>query len=150
MDRSERDELRRLVDEAKRGAVEKDRHVRQELRERSAEEIKSETAARKAILAAGLAHDSDLEQPAVIARRGRDVYLVSVGDGCARILDLRGWSASLSDPEHIYGVMAAEADWLPFDGDSNAIGAVATRMVDAAPQPGGWAGGRRDGRPLGP
>jgi hypothetical protein len=127
---AERNELRRLVDEAKRGELEKERHLRRELRARSPGEIHRQTAERKAIFAAQLAHNRDLEQLAIVAQCGRDVYLVSVGAGCVRVLDLRGHSPSLSAPEDIYALMASEADWLPFDGDADASVAVAARMID--------------------
>jgi hypothetical protein len=130
---SERNELRRLVDEAKRGEVEKGRHLRRELRARSPGEIQRQSAQRKAIFAAQRAHNRDLERLAIVAQSGREVYLVSVGAGCARVLDLRGHSPSLSAPEDIYALMASDADWLPFDGDAGAIIAVAARMIDALP-----------------
>jgi hypothetical protein len=130
---SERNELRRLVDEAKRGELEKERHRREELRARSPGEIQRQTAERKAIFAAQVAHDRDLEQLAIVAQCGRDIYLVSVGAGCARVLDLGGRSPSLSAPEDIHALMASEADWLPFNGDAEGIAAVAARMIAAIP-----------------
>ncbi len=74
----------------------------------------------------------DREQLAVVACRDRGVYLVSVGDGHARALDLRGEAPSLSDPKDIYALVATHVDWLPFIGDSDPIVAVAARMIDAA------------------
>src|SRR5919198_4979308 len=130
MNDSERDERRRRVDEAKRGAVERDRHQRQELRARSSGEIKRKTAERKAIFTAQRAHDTELAQLSVVARRGRDVYLVSVGAGRARVLDLGGRSPWLSAPEDIYAVLGREVDWMPFSGDAGAIVALAARMID--------------------
>ena len=133
MDEAERDELRRRVNEARRGELEKDGQLRQELRARSAAEIKHQTAERKAIFAAQLAHDAELGQLAIIAWRERDVYLVSVGGGCARVLDLRGQAPSLSAPADIYALMGGGANWLPFTGDPDAIVAVAAQMIEGAP-----------------
>jgi hypothetical protein len=129
---TERDQLRRRVSEARRGALEKDGQLRQELSARSPEEVRHQTAERKAIFAAQVAHDMDREQLAVVACRDRGVYLVSVGDGHARALDLRGEAPSLSDPKDIYALVATHVDWLPFIGDSDPIVAVAARMIDAA------------------
>ncbi len=36
----------------------------------------------------------------------------------------------MSAPEDIHALMASEADWLPFNGDAEAIAAVAARMID--------------------
>lgn len=132
MNESERDELRRLVDEARRGELEHDRDLRRELRARSSGEIKRQAAERKAIFIAQRAHDPELEEFAVVARRGRDVYLVSVGGGSARVLDLGGRSPLLSGPEDIYALLANSVDWVPFNGDPDPIVAVAARLIDAA------------------
>lgn len=131
MNEEERDELRRRVNDARRGALEKDGQLRKQLSARSPEEVKHQTAERKAIFAAQLAHEADLEELAVVAWRGHDVYLVSVGGGHARVLDLSGAEPSLSAPDDVYALVAGRADWLPFGGDSNAIVAVAARMIDA-------------------
>jgi hypothetical protein len=95
--------------------------------------VKHQTAERRAIFDAQLAHDADLARLAIVARRGQDIYLVSVGEGRARVLDLSGDEPSLSAPEDVYALVARRADWLPFAGDSNALVAVAARMIDAAP-----------------
>jgi hypothetical protein len=126
----ERDELRRRVNDARRGALEKDGQLRKQLSARSPEEVKHQTAERKAIFAAQLAHEADLEELAVVAWRGHDVYLVSVGGGHARVLDLSGAEPSLSAPDDVYALVAGRADWLPFAGDPNTIVAVAARMID--------------------
>jgi hypothetical protein len=128
----ERDRLRKQVSDARRGALEKDGRLRKQLSARSPDEVKHQTAERKAIFAAQLAHEADLERLAVVARRGHDIYLVSVGGGRARVLDLSGGEASLSAPDDVYALVAGRADWLPFAGDANAIVAVAARMIDAA------------------
>ena len=133
MKESERDDLRRRVDEAKRGEVENDRRLSRELRARSTVEIKRQTAERKAIFAAQLAHDVDVEPLAVVARDGPGIYLVSVGAGRARVLDLRGPSPLFTAPEEIYALLADNADWLPFDDDPDSILAVAARMLDPIP-----------------
>ena len=119
------------MNDARRGALEKDGQLRKQLSARSPEEVKHQTAERKAIFAAQLAHEADLEELAVVAWRGHDVYLVSVGGGHARVLDLSGAEPSLSAPDDVYALVAGRADWLPFGGDSNAIVAVAARMIDA-------------------
>jgi hypothetical protein len=131
VDESERDQLRRRIDEAKRDELEKDRHLRDGLRASSPGEIKRQIAERKAIFAAQLAHDTDLERLAIVARCDPDIYLVSVGAGSARILDLRRHSRSLSPPKEFYSLVADNADWLPFNDDPEAILAVAGRMIDA-------------------
>jgi hypothetical protein len=125
---SERDELRKRVDEAKRGEVEKDRLSDRERRARSPGEIKRQADERKAIFAAQTAHDTDLDQLAVVAHRG-DVYLVSVGAGRGRILDLSGQSPSFSPPTEIYALTAGDAEWLPFNGDADEVLAVAARLI---------------------
>ena len=132
MNEEERDRLRRRVNDARRGALEKDGRLRQQLNARSPEEVKHQTAERKAIFAAQLAHDADLARLAFVAWRERDIYLVSVGEGRARVLDLRGDEPSLSAPSDVYALVADGTDWLPFTGDSNALVAVAARMIDAA------------------
>lgn len=131
MDESERDQLRRRIDEARRDELENNRRVRDELRASSPGEIKRQVTARKAIFAAQLAHDTDLERLAIVARCHADLYLVSVGAGSARVLDLRGHSPRLSAPEEFYSLMADNTDWLPFNDDADAILAVAARMIDA-------------------
>jgi len=131
VEESTRDELRRLVDEAKRGELEQDRHLRQELRARSSAEITGQIAQRKAIFAAQLAHDANPEGMAIVAQCGPDIYLVAVHAGSARVLDLSASEPSLSAPEDIYALMAGGADWLPFKGSSDAVVAVATQMIDA-------------------
>jgi hypothetical protein len=128
---AEREELRRRVNDARRGALEKDGRLRRQLNARSPEEVKHQTAERRAIFDAQLAHEPDLERLAVIAWRGHDIYLVSVGAGRARVIDLNGGEPLLSAPEDVYALVASRADWLPFAGDSNAIVAVAARMIDA-------------------
>ena len=132
MDESERDQLRRRVDEAKRDELEKDRRLRDELRASSPGEIKRQIAERKAIFAAQLAHDTDVQRLAIVARCDPDIYLVSVGAGSARILDLRGHAPCLSRPGTFYSLMADNTDWLPFNDDPGAILAVAGRMLDAS------------------
>jgi hypothetical protein len=129
---SERDELRKRVDEARRGEVEKDRRLDQERKDRSPGEVKRQAAERKAIFAAQLAHDPDLDQLAIVAHRDRDVYLVSVGGGLARVLDLRGSRPSLSAPSEIYALLANDADWLPFDDDADELVALAAEMIEAS------------------
>jgi hypothetical protein len=94
--------------------------------------VKHQTAERKAIFAAQLAHEADLEGLAIVAWRGHDIYLVSVGGGRARVLDLSGDEPSLSAPDDVYALVAGRADWRPFPGDSNPIVALAARMIDAA------------------
>lgn len=131
MDKSERDQLRRRVDEAKRDKLEKDRHLRDELRASSPGEIKRQIAERKAIFAAQLAHDADLERLAIVARCGPDLYLVSVGAGSARVLDLGGRSPWLSAPREFYSLVADNTHWLPFNDDADTILAVAARLIDA-------------------
>lgn len=128
----DRDQLRRLVDEARRVALNKARLLRKKLNQRTSSEIKRDTADRKAIFAAQLAHDTDLDQLAVVARCGSDVYLVSVGMGFARVLDLSGQSPLLSASENIYAILETETDWLPFDGDSDPILALVAQMIDSA------------------
>jgi hypothetical protein len=132
VDEAERDALRRRLDEARRGELAKDGRLRRELNARSPGEVKHQSAERKAIFAAQLAHDADREQLAILATRGRDVYLVSVGGGHARVLDLSGHAPALSPPEDIYALLGSSADWLPFSGDAAAIVAVAARMLDTA------------------
>jgi hypothetical protein len=127
----DRDQLRRLVNEARRAALDKARLLRKKLNDRTSSEIKRDTADRKAIFAAQVAHDTGLDQLAVVARCGSDVYLVSVGMGCARVLDLRGRSPLLSAPENIYAILETEANWLPFDGDSEPIIALVAQMIDS-------------------
>jgi hypothetical protein len=83
------------------------------------------------VFAAKLAHDSDPEELAIIAHCDRDVYLVSVGAGCARILDLRPSTPSFSDAEDIYALMAGTVDWLPFEGDPEVPVTTAARMIAA-------------------
>lgn len=128
----DRNQLRRLVDEARRSEIDNARRLREELRKRSSTEVKRDTAERKAIFAAQLAHDTDLEELALVASAGPDVYLVSVGVGSARVLDLRGDSPWLSQPENIYALLATEVDWLPFTGDSEPIVAVAAQLIEAS------------------
>jgi hypothetical protein len=99
---------------------------------RSPEEVKHQTAERRAIFDAQLAHDPDLARLAIVARRGHGIYLVSVGEGRARVLDLSGDEPSLSAPDDVYALVASGADWLPFTGDSDALVAVAARMIDTA------------------
>jgi hypothetical protein len=129
----ERDRLRKRVNDARRGALEKDGRLRKQLSARSPEEVKHQTEERKAIFAAQLAHDADLARLAIVARRGRDIYLVSVGEGRARVLDLSGAEPSLSAQDDVYALVADGEDWLPFTGDSNELVAVAARMIDTAP-----------------
>jgi hypothetical protein len=127
----DRVQLRKLVDEARRVALDKARRLRKQLNDRTSTEIKRDTADRKAIFAAQLAHDAGLDQLAVVARCGSDVYLVSVGMGSARVLDLRGPSPLLSASESIYAILETEADWLPFDGDSGPILALVAQMIES-------------------
>src|SRR5436309_2054300 len=63
----ERDRLRKRVNDARRGALEKDGRLRKQLSARSPEEVKHQTAERKAIFAAQLAHDADLARLAIVA-----------------------------------------------------------------------------------
>jgi hypothetical protein len=129
----ERDRLRRRVSDARLGALEKDGRLRKQLSARSPEEVKHQTAERKAIFDAQAAHDTDLAPFAIVASRGHEIYLVSVGEGRARVLDLSGDEPSLSAPDDVYALVADGADWLPFTGESHAIVAVAARMIDTAP-----------------
>jgi hypothetical protein len=130
VDEAEREQLRIRVNEARRGELQRDGELRQELKARSPAEIRHQTAERKAIFSAQLAHDARPGQLAVIAWRGRDVYLVSVGGGCARVLDLGGLEPTISAAEDVYALVAADADWLPFAGDPDAIVAVAAALLD--------------------
>jgi hypothetical protein len=129
----ERDQLRRRVSDARLGALEKDGRLRKQLSARSPEEVKQQTAERKAIFDAQVAHDLELARFAIVARRGHEIYLVSVGGGRARVLDLSGDEPSVSAPDDVYALVAGGADWRPFTGESDAIVAVAARVIDAAP-----------------
>jgi hypothetical protein len=131
MKEAERNELRKLVDKAKRSELDQVRRLRKELNNRSAAGVKRATAERKAILAAQPADGSNLEQLAIVARCGPHVYLVSVGKASAYVLDLRGPLPCLSAPEDIYALLAREAQWLPFTDDPEPIVAVARAMIDA-------------------
>lgn len=132
MNHLDRDELRRLVDEAKRCELDKSRSWKAELSKRSPTEIKRDTAARKAIFAAQIAHDTNLNQLAVVGWCGPDVYLVSVGTGSACVLDFRRHAPCLSAPEDMYALLASDTHWLPFTGDPEPIVAVAEQIVAAA------------------
>jgi hypothetical protein len=129
---AQRDALRKRVDEARRGVLAKHGELRQELNARSPEEVKQQTAERKAIFAAQLAHDADLKPLAIVASGGGDVYLVSVGGGRGRVLDLRERAPSLSAAVDFYELVASRAEWLPFIGDSDGIVATAARIIDAS------------------
>jgi hypothetical protein len=69
---------------------------------------------------------------AIVARCDPDLYLVSVGAGSARVLDLGGRSPWLSAPGEFYSLLADNTHWLPFNDDADAILAVAARMIDAS------------------
>jgi hypothetical protein len=122
---AERDALRKRVDEARRGVLAKHGELRQELNARSPEEVKHQAAERKAIFAAQLAHDADLKPLAIVARGGGDVYLVSVGGGRGRVLDLRERAPSLS------AAVASTSSW---PAARNGCRSLVTRMQSSPPR----------------
>jgi hypothetical protein len=127
---SERDQLRKRVDEAKRVEVDDDRRLDEQRKGRSAGEVKRQAADRKEIFAAHGAHDANREELAIVAEREGGVYLISVGQGRGRVLDLReGQAPTLSAPSEIFPMMADKADWLPFRGDADEILSLAARMI---------------------
>jgi hypothetical protein len=116
----QRRRLRTLVDAAKRSKLAAENHVTVSLRLRSPAEVKRQTAARKAILAACRWHDENGPTFAVVAGSG-DLYLVSVGGGYARTVDVGTEPPFLSEVDDVHALLGSDVDWVPFAGDPAAI-----------------------------
>jgi hypothetical protein len=126
----QRRELRALVDEAKRGELEAVRRNKRALRARQASE-KEEAAASRVILAAQRTHDPLAVRLKVVGRLGETMYLISVGEGLACILDLGFGSPRLSDATDLHGLLARRP-WSPFEGDGHSVLGIASQLVPAA------------------
>jgi hypothetical protein len=128
LDGTLRRQLRTLIDEARRTELDAQRRLRRLLRERSPDEVKRQTAARKAILAAADSHDSS--PFAVVARSEDGLLLVSVGAGLARAVDFRVEPPRISEPSDLHAFLGTERDWTAFEDDPATIFACVDRMLE--------------------
>ena len=127
LDTAERHQLRARIDDAKRTELAAERRATDALRARSTDEIKRQTAARKAILAAVESHDVSVEPIAVVAESPGHGYLVSLGSGWGRTVEL-GARPRVSEVAAIHELLGIEIDWTPFSPDPAVAAAIAATV----------------------
>ena len=125
MNESLRRDLRLRIDRARRGEFEAAKRLRQEPQDAA------RSAANKTILTA---HRTQLpgEPMRVIARAGSARYLISVGDGLARVLEVGSAPAHLSRPSDVFALVA-RGGWLAFEGDPAPILEIAVPLAQHSP-----------------
>ena len=129
LETDERTRLRALVDDAKRAEVEADRRSTEALRSRSPEEVKRQTAARKAILATVEAPDVAAEAAVVVAESTGSLYLVSLGEGSGCTVHMGAGAAVVSPPTAMHDLLGSDVDWQPFAGARRLARAIAASVA---------------------